>query len=153
MQKPEEQIGLLRRVLCRPQESAFVVLDQFEELYDVENSKGIVGRGAIPLFLNMLQSNLGGSKVVLTSRISPFSQQNPEDTCIRTNLVSRISIPEGIALLQQRGVQFPRQRLQRAVHGWTRHLPDHQHHSDRHAPPAYSCRATSAPGRGLLTFR
>src|SRR6266568_1957439 len=105
MQKPEEQIGLLWRVLCRPQESAFVVLDQFEELYDVENSKGIVGRGAIPLFLNMLQSNLGGSKVVLTSRISPFSQQNPEDTCIRTNLVSRISIPEGIALLQQRGVQ------------------------------------------------
>ena len=105
MQKPEEQIGLLWRVLCRPQESAFVVLDQFEELYDVENSKGIVGRAAIPLFLNMLQSNLGGSKVVLTSRISPFSQQNPEDTCIRTNLVSRISIPEGIALLQQRGVQ------------------------------------------------
>ena len=105
MQKPEEQIGLLRRVLCRPQESAFVVLDQFEELYDVENSKGIVGRGAIPLFLNMLQSNLGGSKVVLTSRISPFNKQNADDTCIRTNLVSRISIPEGVALLQQRGVQ------------------------------------------------
>ncbi len=105
MQKPEEQIGLLRRVLCRPQESAFVVLDQFEELYDVENSKGIVGRGAIPLFLNMLQSNLCGSKIVLTSRISPFNKQNAEDSCIRTNLVSRISIPEGVALLQQRGVQ------------------------------------------------
>ncbi|HYB00839.1 MAG TPA: tetratricopeptide repeat protein, partial [Ktedonobacteraceae bacterium] len=105
MQKPEEQIALLWRVLCRPQESAFVVLDQFEELYDPENSKGLVGRGAIPLFLNMLQSNLGGSKVVLTSQISPFNQQNAADTCTRTNLVSRISIPEGVALLQQRGVQ------------------------------------------------
>jgi len=105
MQKPEEQIGLLRQVLCRPQESSFVVLDQFEELYDSENSKDIVGRGAIPLFLNMLQSNLGGSKILLTSRISPFNKQNAADTCIRTNLVSRVSIPEGVALLQRRGVQ------------------------------------------------
>ncbi|HWZ18706.1 MAG TPA: tetratricopeptide repeat protein [Ktedonobacteraceae bacterium] len=105
MQKPEEQIGLLRQVLCRPQESSFVVLDQFEELYDAENSKEIVGRGATPLFLNMLQSNLGGSKVVLTSRISPFNKQSAADSYIRTNLVSRVSIPEGVALLQQRGVQ------------------------------------------------
>ena len=105
VQKPQEQIGLLRRVLFRPQESSFIVLDQFEELYDAENPKEIVGHGAISLFLNMLQSNLGGSKVVLTCRISPFNNQNGEDTCIRTNLVSRISIPEGIALLQQRGVQ------------------------------------------------
>jgi tetratricopeptide (TPR) repeat protein len=105
MRKPEEQIGVLWQVLCRPQESSCVVLDQFEELYDAENSKEIVGRGAIPLFLNMLQSNLGGSKVVLTSRISPFNRQNAVDTCVRANLVSRISIPEGIALLQQRSVQ------------------------------------------------
>ncbi len=107
MQKPEEQIGLLRRVLSRPQENAFVVLDQFEELYDVENSQGIVGvgRGATALFLDMLQEDLGGSKVLLTSRSSPFHKQNGENTRIRTNLVSRISIPEGVALLQQRGVQ------------------------------------------------
>jgi tetratricopeptide (TPR) repeat protein len=105
MQKPEEQIGLLGRALSRSEESSFVVLDQFEALYDIENSKEKVGRGAIPLFLNMLQSNLGGSKVVLTSRISPFNKQNAADSCVRTNLISRISIPEGIALLQQRGVQ------------------------------------------------
>ena len=105
MQKPGEQIGLLARALCRPEESSFVVLDQFEELYDIENYKEKVGRGAIPLFLNMLQSNLGGSKVLLTSRMSPFNKQNDADTCVRTNLISRISIPEGVALLQQRGVQ------------------------------------------------
>ncbi|HXL38811.1 MAG TPA: tetratricopeptide repeat protein [Ktedonobacteraceae bacterium] len=105
MQKSEEQIGLLVQALCRPAESSFVVLDQFEELYDIENSKEKVGRGAVPLFLNMLQSNLGGSKVVLTSRISPFNKQNAADTCVRTNLITRISIPEGVALLQQRGVK------------------------------------------------
>jgi tetratricopeptide (TPR) repeat protein len=105
MQKPEDQIGLLVRALCRPDESSFVVLDQFEELYDIENCKEKIGRGAIPLFLNMLQSNIGGSKVVLTSRISPFNKQNAADTSVRTNLISRISIPEGVALLQQRGVK------------------------------------------------
>ncbi len=65
----------------------------------------MVGRGAIPLFLNLLQNNPGSSKFVLTSRNSPFKQQNSADTCVRTNLVSRMSIPEGIALLQQRGIQ------------------------------------------------
>lgn len=105
MRKQEEQLALLRQALSRPQESTFVVLDQFEALYDAKNSKEIVGRGAIPLFLNMLQNNLGGSKVVLTSRISPFGKQNDTDTCVRINLVSRVSIPEGIALLQQRGIQ------------------------------------------------
>lgn len=105
MRKSEEQIDLLRRVLLQPQESSFVVLDQFESLYDSENPGEIVGQGSIPLFLNMLQSNLGGSKIILTSLISPFGKQNGADSCIRTNLVSRVSIPEGVALLQQRGVQ------------------------------------------------
>jgi tetratricopeptide (TPR) repeat protein len=59
----------------------------------------------------MLQSNLGSSKIVLTGRISPFHNQNAEDICIRTNLVSRISIPEGVALLQQRGVQGSHEEL------------------------------------------
>jgi tetratricopeptide (TPR) repeat protein len=105
MQKPEEQIGLLRQTLSRPQESTFVVLDQFEELLDVELAQGMVGRGAIPLFLDMLQMELGASRVLLTCRRSPFNTQNGANTRVRTNLVSRISIPEGVALLQQRGVQ------------------------------------------------
>lgn len=106
MLRPEEQIGLLMRVLCRPQESAFVVLDQFEELLDpADSSLGSVGRGAVPLFLDMLQSDLGASRVLLTCNRSPFSTQNEENARVRTYLVSRMSIPEGVALLQQRGVQ------------------------------------------------
>jgi tetratricopeptide (TPR) repeat protein len=104
-QKPEDQITLLGRALYQSQASSCVVLDQCEALYDVENSRDVVGRGSIPLFLNLIQNNPGGSKFVLTSRNSPFKQQNSADTCVRTNLVSRMSIPEGIALLQQRGIQ------------------------------------------------
>ncbi len=105
MQKPEEQIRLLRQTLSRPHESTLVVLDQFEELLDVELAQGMVGRGAIPLFLDMLQMELGASRVLLTCRRSPFNTQNGANARVRTNLVSRISIPEGVALLQQRGVQ------------------------------------------------
>jgi tetratricopeptide (TPR) repeat protein len=105
MLKSEEQIGLLRQALSRPLESAFVVLDQFEELLDVESSQGVVGRGAIPLFLDMLQMDLGNSRVLLTCQRSPFNTQNGANVSVRTNLVSRISLPEGVALLQQRGVQ------------------------------------------------
>ena len=105
MHEPEEQISLLEQALCRPHESAFVVLDQFEELLDIESSQGLAGRGAIPLFLDLLQRDLGASRVVLTCRRSPYSAQNGENMRVRTNLVSRISLPEGVALLQQRGVQ------------------------------------------------
>ena len=103
--KPDEQIAVLVRALSRPHESAFVVLDQFEELFDLDSSQGLVGRGAIPLFLDMLQKDFGASRVLLTSRRSPYNGRNGENMRVRTNLVSRISIPEGVALLQQRGVQ------------------------------------------------
>src|SRR5258708_4722225 len=107
----EPQVELLRQALCRPQESAFVVLDQFEELLDAETSQGLVGRGAIPLFLDMLQSDLGASRVLLTCRNSPYDTQKDEHARVRSYLVSRISLPEGVALLQQRGVQGAPQEL------------------------------------------
>jgi tetratricopeptide (TPR) repeat protein len=103
--KSQEQISLLEQVLRRPYESTFVVLDQFEELLAIESSQGLVGRGAIALFLDLLQRDLGDSRVVLTCRRSPYNAQNGENMRVRTNLVSRISLPEGVALLQQRGVQ------------------------------------------------
>lgn len=105
MSRPEEQISLLMQALCRPQESAFVVLDQFEELLELETDQELAGRGAVSLFLDMLQRDLGASRVLLTCRNSPYNAQNSEDVRVRTYLVSRISLPEGVALLQQRGVQ------------------------------------------------
>src|SRR5437773_954474 len=75
----------------------FIVLDQFDELLDA----GTLGRVAVSLFLEMLQQDLGASRFLLTSYRSPYGSTNGQQARIRSYLVSRVSIPEGVALLQQ----------------------------------------------------
>jgi Tfp pilus assembly protein PilF len=103
--KPEQQISTLLRILRRPQENALIVLDQFESLLYPEENQCVAGRGALPAFLNMLQTDLGASRILLTNYESPFEKRDTEQTHVRSYLVSRISLPEGVALLQQRGVR------------------------------------------------
>ena len=105
--KPDQQISLLQIALRRTQETALVILDQFELLLHPETKQGVAGRGALSLFLELLQTDLGNSRIVLTSYNNPYDQPSMEhlETRIRSCLVSQMSIPEGTALLQQRGVQ------------------------------------------------
>lgn len=105
--QPEQQIATLLRALRRPQEPAFVVLDQFESLLHPQTNQGLEGRGAIHLFLEMLLQDLGASRLLLTCNHSPYGPQMAQETQtrVRSFLVSRLSMPEGVALLQQRGVQ------------------------------------------------
>ncbi|MFL5626031.1 MAG: tetratricopeptide repeat protein [Ktedonobacteraceae bacterium] len=103
--KPEQQILTLLHVLRHSQEPTLVVLDQFEELLDPETNMSLEGRGEVALFLEMLQQDLGVSRVLLTCYRSPYDSQYQEETRVRSFLVSRISLPEGVALLQQRGIQ------------------------------------------------
>jgi tetratricopeptide (TPR) repeat protein len=109
--KPEQQISTLLRTLRRPQENALVVLDQFESLLYPEVNQGVAGRGALPAFLNMLQMDLGASRILLTNYESPFQAKDTEEIRVRSYLVSRISLPEGVALLQQRGVRCTPEQL------------------------------------------
>ncbi len=103
--RPEQQVLTLLRALRRPQEAALVVLDRFEALLDLETQQGLEGRGEIPLFLEMLQQDLGVSRILLTCYRSPYNVQNMQATRVRSFLISRISLPEGVALLQRRGIQ------------------------------------------------
>ncbi|GAC1394310.1 MAG: hypothetical protein NVS4B11_35860 [Ktedonobacteraceae bacterium] len=103
--KPEQQIALLLLALRRQQENALIVLDQFEALLQPETHQSVAGRGELAHFLNVLQADLGSSRLLLTSYNAPFDQQTLEQTRIRAYLVSRISIPEGVALLHQRGIK------------------------------------------------
>jgi tetratricopeptide (TPR) repeat protein len=103
--KPEQQISSLLRALRRSGENALVVLDQFELLLHPETQQGVAGRGVLPLFLEMLQTDLGTSRILLTSYNSPYDENKIEQPRVRAYLVTRISLPEGVALLQQRGVQ------------------------------------------------
>lgn len=103
--KPDQQVSTLLRALRRSQESALIVLDQFETLLHPEVSQGVAGRGALPTFLNMLQTDLGASRILLTSYDSLYNDQQADDSRVRAYLITRISLPEGIGLLQQRQVQ------------------------------------------------
>lgn len=103
--KPEQQISTLLRALRRSKENALVVLDQFESLLYPETNQGVAGRGVLSLFLDMLKTDLGTSRIILTSYNSPYDEQNMEETRVRSYLVSRISIPEGTALLQRLGLK------------------------------------------------
>lgn len=106
----EQQLTTLLRVLRRPQENAFIVLDHFESLLHPETHQDAVGRGALSLFLELLQTEIGTSRFLLTSYESPYDE-NMEETRVRTCLISRISLPEGVLLLQQRGIQAPPEAL------------------------------------------
>jgi len=103
--KPDQQISLLYNALRHQQGGIFVALNQFEELLDPETVQGLPGRGSIALFLELLQQDLGGSRVLLTGDRSPFATRQNDGSRVRSYLISRISMPEGSALLQQRGVQ------------------------------------------------
>ncbi len=102
--KPEQQVSLLFHALKYQQGGVFVALNQFEEMLDPETAQGLPERGSIALFLDMLQQDLGSSRVFLTASRSPFAMQNNDGSRVRSYLVSRVSMPEGAALLLQRGV-------------------------------------------------
>lgn len=103
----EQQITLLQHTLRGLQTNTLVILDQFEALLHPETEQGVAGRESLPLFLGMLQTDLGSSRIVLTGYSNPYDQAEMDavEMRMRSYLVSRISIPEGIALLQQRGVR------------------------------------------------
>ncbi len=103
--KPEQQIELFLHILRRPQEPALIVIDQFEELFHLETHQALEDRGAIPLFLEMLQQDIGLSRLLLTGYRSPYDPRAVSESRVRICLISRISMPEGLALLQQRGTQ------------------------------------------------
>jgi tetratricopeptide (TPR) repeat protein len=109
--KVDQQISTLLRALRRSQENAFIVLDQFETLLRPEVTQGVAGRGNLPAFLKMLQTDLSTSRFLLTSYDSLYSDDQADDTRVRSYLLTRISLPEGIALLQQRQVQGTPEQL------------------------------------------
>ena len=109
--RPEQQLEYAMQVLRQPQASALVVIDQFEELLDFETGQALPGRGTTTLFFEMLKQDLGTSRVLFTCYRSPFGAQNNEQSRAKAFMISRVSLPEGTALLQQRGVVGSTQEL------------------------------------------
>src|SRR6185312_13963121 len=109
--EPERQISLLMEGLRYAQQGVLIVLDQFDELLDAGNYAEPAGRGAVALFHEALQQDTGASRFLLTSYRSPFASTGGQQARIRSYFVSRVSMPEGVALLQQRGIVGTPQEL------------------------------------------
>ncbi len=105
LQATGQQISTVIETLSRPQESALVVLDGFDHFLHPETGAVLTEHAAVALFLERLQTDLSGSRILLICQRSPYNLQTVQEERVRPYLVSRINIPEGVALLQRRGVQ------------------------------------------------
>ncbi len=101
--QPEQQMELLFNMLQR--ESTFVVLDQFETLFDPEAPQGLTGQDTVIRFFEALRINLGASRILLTSSYIPVNVQCVLGNQVRIFPISNLTFAEGLALLQQRGVK------------------------------------------------
>jgi tetratricopeptide (TPR) repeat protein len=102
--KPEQQIATLLYALRRPQEAALIILDRFEWLLSEQTPQEVAIHGQVVLFLEMLLADLGPSRILLTAFESPY-EASQQETRVKSYRVSPLTMPEGVALLQQRGVQ------------------------------------------------
>ncbi len=102
--KPEQQIAKLLYALRRPQETALIILNRFEWLLGEQTPQEIAMHGQVVLFLEMLLADLGSSRVMLTAFTSPY-EASPQETRVKSYQIAPLAMPEGVALLQQRGIQ------------------------------------------------
>src|SRR5579883_1053559 len=108
--------------LRRPGQGALIVLDQCEELFERASEaqdQGTpyavgVGLSSAVRFLEMLQQDLGESRILLTCTRSPFGSDYRDAPGVREYPVGGVTIVEGIHLLQQRNVMGLQQDLSTA---------------------------------------
>ncbi len=120
--KPEQQIALLLQALRRSREYAFIVLDQFETLFSSATSERESGRDPLSLLLKMLQTNLGSSRILLTSNHFPYEAQSMQESWVRPYYVPQLQMSEAVALLQRRGVDGTREEFLLAWQYCTGHI-------------------------------
>lgn len=109
----------LYKALCRPEKNALIVLDQCEDLFEraIEAQNQAmpytvgVGLSSAVRFLELLQQDLGESRIVLTCTNSPYGSNYAEAPGIREYAVGGLTIVDGINLLQQRNIQGTQQDL------------------------------------------
>ncbi len=109
----------LYELLRRPGQGALIVLDQAEELFErsLEEQNSAtpytvgIGLSSSVRFLELLQQDLGESRVLLTCTQSPYGSDYQEAPGIREHKLGGLTVVEGIHLLQQRNVMGLQQDL------------------------------------------
>ncbi len=121
-EKLSQRIALqtVHEVLHRPEQGALIVLDQCEELFrqvvEAQNQASPytvgVGLSSAVRFLEMLQQDLGDTRVLLTCEQSPYSSSDYSDVpAIREYKTGRLTVTDGIGFLQQRTITGLQQDL------------------------------------------
>jgi Tfp pilus assembly protein PilF len=127
LQVPEQQsvslsqqvnVQVLYETLRRPGDAALIVLDQCEELFnhaiEAQNQAAPyavgIGLSNAVRFLEMLQQDLGESRILLTCPKSPFGSDHQVPS-VREYVVKGITNAESTHLLQQRGAMGQPQDL------------------------------------------
>ncbi|MGH2510334.1 MAG: tetratricopeptide repeat protein, partial [Ktedonobacteraceae bacterium] len=125
LEKPAGQISqradlqTLYEMLSRPGRGVLIVLDQCEVLFERamtgQNSAspytvGIDLSRAVR-FVEMLQQDLGESRILLTCTKSPYGSNYSEAPGVREHMLGGVTIVEGLHLLQQRNVLGQQQDL------------------------------------------
>ncbi|HEU5377442.1 MAG TPA: tetratricopeptide repeat protein [Ktedonobacteraceae bacterium] len=116
-QRPD--LMLLYEVLRQPGQGVLIVLDQCEELFEraieAQNSATPyavgIGLSSAVRFLEMLQQDLGESRILLTCTKSPYGSDYRETPGVCEHMLGGLTIVEGIHLLQQRNVMGLQQDL------------------------------------------
>ncbi|MEO7019098.1 MAG: tetratricopeptide repeat protein [Ktedonobacteraceae bacterium] len=109
----------LYETLSLPGQGTLIVLDQCEELFEraIEKQNTAtpytvgIGLSSSVRFLEMLQQDLGESRVLLTCTKSPYGSDYSQTPGIREHNLGGVTIVEGIHLLQQRNVMGLQQDL------------------------------------------
>ena len=115
-------IQALYELLRRSGQGALIVLDQGEELFErsIEEQNSAtpytvgVGLSSTVHFLELLQQDLGESRVLLTCTQSPYGSDYREAPGIREQKLGGMTIVEGMHLLQQRNATGMQQDLSTA---------------------------------------
>ena len=115
----QTSIQALYEALRRPGQGALIVLDQCEEIFDraigtqdQETPYAVgIGLSSTVRFLEMLQQDLGESRILLTCTKSPFGSDYREAPGVREFAVKGVTSADGIQLLQQRNVMGLQQDL------------------------------------------
>lgn len=117
-----DHLAILYELLHRPGQGALIVLDQCEELFE----RALEGANVAPpyasgtelrntqRFLELLQQNLGESRVLLTCTQSPYGSDYHEMVGVREHALGGLTVVEGVHFLQQRNVMGLQQDLSMA---------------------------------------
>lgn len=111
----QNQAVVLFNALNTADKSYLVIIDQFENLLDWDTGHALTDRPGVGDWLDIINSQPCICRILLTSRPRPIGTRKYPPTFLQEYPVGGLMIDEGVALLQNHGVQGTETELKTAV--------------------------------------